>query len=450
MRTAAFLAGLVTTLFCVANTRGDDRPNMIFIMSDDQGWGDVAYNGHPILQTPNLDEMASSGICFTRFYAGASVCSPTRASCLTGRNNWRMNINGPLAADEGHLPSSEITLAEVLADHGYATGHFGKWHVGGFDTETAGAHVMPPWHAGFQECFSTHNVLRTFNPYEKLGKGGIQACYWHNGRNIPLSEAQHDASLHGDDAAIVMNKAITFIQQHSNKPFLAFIWFHNVHTPLGKNPHLMALYSGCTDQEQIYFSNITAIDKQIGRLRKTLRESNLSDNTMVWFTSDNGPNLKGKKSPKSATAQNGKFVYTALGSSGAYRGRIKTPRRIDFPAVTSDYFPTALAAVGLPLPNDRAYDGMNLLPIIEQDAQYKRPPIGFHCNGMEAWTSTPYKIVRSIKNKKKEELEWELYDLAQDPFEERNLATRKPALVKKMAAEFDTWAAAVQLDHSKK
>jgi arylsulfatase A-like enzyme len=93
---------------------------------------------------------------------------------------------------------------------------------------------------------------------------------------------------------------------------------------------------------------------------------------------------------------------------------------------------------------------MNLLPIIEQDAQYKRPPIGFHCNGMEAWTSTPYKIVRSIKNKKKEELEWELYDLAQDPFEERNLATRKPALVKKMAAEFDTWAAAVQLDHSKK
>ncbi len=470
MRTAAFLAGLVTTLFCVANTRGDDRPNMIFIMSDDQGWGDVAYNGHPILQTPNLDEMASSGICFTRFYAGASVCSPTRASCLTGRNNWRMNINGPLAADEGHLPSSEITLAEVLADHGYATGHFGKWHVGGFDAETAGAHVMPPWHAGFQECFSTHNVLRTFNPYEKLGKGGIQACYWHNGRNIPLSEAQHDASLHGDDAAIVMNKAITFIQQHSNKPFLAFIWFHNVHTPLGKNPHLMALYSGCTDQEQIYFSNITAIDKQIGRLRKTLRESNLSDNTMVWFTSDNGPNLKGKKSPKSATAQNGKFVYTALGSSGAYRGwkrdcyegglrvpgilewpgRIKTPRRIDFPAVTSDYFPTALAAVGLPLPNDRAYDGMNLLPIIEQEAQYKRPPIGFHCNGMEAWTSTPYKIVRSIKNKKKEELEWELYDLAQDPFEERNLATRKPALVKKMAAEFDTWAAAVQLDHSKK
>ena len=469
MRTVAFLVAFVPAFVLLENTRADDRPNMIFVMSDDQGWGDVAYNGHPILKTPHLDSMAESGLRFDRFYAGASVCSPTRASCLTGRNNWRMDINGPLAADEGHLPATEITLAEVLTEQGYATGHFGKWHVGGFDAETAGPHVMPPWHAGFQECFSTHNVLRTFNPYNKLGKGGIKACYWHNGRNIPLTEARQEASLQGDDAAIVMNKAITFIQQQSNKPFLAFIWFHNVHTPLGKNPDLMAQYSGCSDQEQIYFSNITAVDKQIGRLRAALQECNIANNTMVWFTSDNGPNLKGKKNPKIAIAQNGKFAYTALGSTGAFRGwkrdcyegglrvpgilewpsRIKKPRRTDFPAVTSDYFPTALAAVGLPLPDNRTYDGINLLPIIEQEAIYKRPPIGFHCNGMEAWTSTPYKIVRSIKNKKKEDLDWELYDLIQDPFEEHNLATSKPALVKKMAAEFDKWAAAVQLDKSK-
>lgn len=469
MQTVTFLAAFVTAFFFVEKIWADDRPNMIFVMSDDQGWGDVAYNGHPILKTPNLDDMASTGICFDRFYAGASVCSPTRTSCLTGRNNWRMNINGPLAADEGHLPASEVTLAEVLAEHGYATGHFGKWHVGGFDAETAGPHVMPPWHAGFHECFSTHNVLRTFNPYKKLGKGGIKACYWHNERNIPLSEAQQDPSLHGDDAAIVMNKAITFIQQQqqSNKPFLAFIWFHNVHTPLGKNPDLMAQYSDCTEQEQIYFSNITAIDSQIGRLRMTLRECNLANNTMVWFTSDNGPNLKGKKSPRSALAQDGKFVYTALGSAGAYRGwkrdcyegglrvpgilewpaRIKKSRHTDFPAVTSDYFPTALAAAGLPLPDDRTYDGMSLLPIMDQENNFLRPPIGFHCNGMEAWTSTPYKIVRSIKNKKRENLDWELYDLVQDPFEENNLANSKPTLVEKMATEFDEWAAAVQLEH---
>ena len=238
-----------------------------------------------------------------------------------------------------------------------------------------------------------------------------------------------------------MTKAISFIQQQQqSKPFLAFIWFHNVHTPLGKNPELMAFYSGCTEQEQIYFSNITAIDKQIGRLRMTLRESNLADNTMVWFTSDNGPNLKGKKNPKSATAQDGKFVYTALGSSGAYRGwkrdcyegglrvpgilewpdGIKESRHTDFPAVTSDYFPTALAAAGLPLPDDRTYDGINLLPVIEQENNFLRPPIGFHCNGMEAWTSTPYKIVRSLKNKKRE-LGLGTLQLVQDSFVEHNL-----------------------------
>jgi arylsulfatase A-like enzyme len=470
MRTVAFLVVFVPAFVLLENTRADDRPNMIFVMSDDQGWGDVAYNGHPILKTPHLDSMANSGLRFDRFYACASVCSPTRASCLTGRNNWRMDINGPLAADEGHLPANEITLAEVLTEHGYATGHFGKWHVGGFDAETAGPHVMPPWHAGFQECFSTHNVLRTFNPYNKLGKGGIKACYWHNGRNIPLTEAQQEASLQGDDAAIVMNKAIEFIhQQQSNKPFLAFIWFHNVHTPLGKNPDLMALYSDCTEQEQIYFSNITAIDDQIGRLRMALRERDLASNTMVWFTSDNGPNLKGKKTPKAAIAQNGKFIYTALGSTGAYRGwkrdcyegglrvpgilewpsRIKKPRHTDFPAVTSDYFPTALAAAGLPLPNDRTYDGINLLPVIEQENNFKRTPIGFHCNGMEAWTSTPYKIVRSIKNKKKQSLDWELYNLVHDPYEEHNLATSKPDLVSRMAKEFDDWAQAIQLEKVK-
>ncbi len=471
MRTVAFVVALVPAFVLLEITRADDRPNMIFIMSDDQGWGDVAYNGHPILKTPHLDSMAESGLRFDRFYAGASVCSPTRASCLTGRNNWRMDINGPLAADEGHLPANEITLAEVLMEHGYATGHFGKWHVGGFDAETAGPHVMPPWHAGFQECFSTHNVLRTFNPYNKLGKGGIKACYWHNGRNIPLTEARHDVSLQGDDAAIVMNKAITFIQQQqqSNKPFLVFIWFHNVHTPLGKNPNLMAQYSGCSEQEQIYFSNITAVDKQIGRLRTTLRECNLANNTMVWFTSDNGPNLKGKKNPKAAITQNGKFVYTALGSTGAYRGwkrdcyegglrvpgilewplRIKKSRHTDFPAVTSDYFPTALAAVGLPLPKDRTYDGINLLPIIDQETNFKRLPIGFHCNGMEAWTSTPYKIVRFIKNKKKQSLDWELYNLLHDPYEEHNLATSRPDLVSRMAKEFDEWAHAIQLEKVK-
>ncbi|HAW98006.1 MAG TPA: N-acetylgalactosamine-6-sulfatase, partial [Opitutae bacterium] len=232
-------------LVCLAawSAHGETLPNMVFLMTDDQGWGDVGYNGHPKIKTPHLDDMAKTGIRFDRFYAGGSVCSPTRASCMTGRCNWRVSINDPSRADEEHLPQEEITLPEALKAKGYATGHFGKWHLGGFNEKMAKGpvHVMPPWKAGFEECFSSFNVLVTHDPYARIGKHGIEGLYWHNGRNIPFEEGQKDPTLRGDDAAIVMNKAIPFIREQAKakKPFLAVIWFHNVHTPLGKNPELM-------------------------------------------------------------------------------------------------------------------------------------------------------------------------------------------------------------------
>ena len=115
-------------LVCLATWSADGEmlPNMVFLMTDDQGWGDVGYNGHPKIKTPHLDDMAKSGLRFDRFYAGASVCSPTRASCMTGRCNWRVSINDPSRADEEHLPQEEITLPEALKAKGYATGHFGN------------------------------------------------------------------------------------------------------------------------------------------------------------------------------------------------------------------------------------------------------------------------------------------------------------------------------------
>ena len=447
-------------------------PNMIFLMTDDQGWGDVAYNGHPKIKTPNLDAMAKAGIRFDRFYAGASVCSPTRASCLTGRCNWRVNINTPLRADEGHLPQEEITLPEALKEKGYATGHFGKWHLGGFNTKMAKGplHVMPPWKAGFEECFSTFNVLVTHDPYAKLGKHGIEGSYWHNGRNIPLEEGQKDPTLRGDDAAIVMNKSIAFIRRQAaaGKPFLAVIWFHNVHTPLGKNPKLMKQYADFEFQEQVYYSNITAVDTQVGVLRKELRKLGVAENTMVWFTSDNGPNLKGKKNVMYGKAQGGRFNYTPIGSSGAYRGwkrdcyegglrmpgilewpaKVKKPFATDIPTVTSDYFPTALDAAGIPLPADREYDGISLMPLIEGRMDARKGAIGFHCRGMQAWTETRYKIVRTLA-KKKPSSQWELYDLLADPFEEKDLAKQRPEIVARMAKDFLAWAKSVEADQQK-
>ena len=473
MKTRLLIKSLILAGLALGSlsTRAASPPNMIFVMTDDQGWGDVAYNGHPEIKTPHLDAMSKAGIRFDRFYATASVCSPTRASCLTGRNNWRMNFNGPMREDEGHLPQEEITIAEALKAKGYATGHFGKWHVGGFNPETSGAHLMPPWEAGFDECFSTHNVVITHDPYAKLGKLGAKALYWHNGRHIPFEEGQNDPALRGDDAAIVMSKAIGFIRQQakSDKPFLAVVWFHNVHTPLGKNPELMKQYADSSTQEQIYYSNITAVDTQVGVLRAELRKLGVADNTMLWFTSDNGPNLKGKKTVMYGDAQGGKFNYTPIGSSGAYRGwkrdcyegglrmpgilewpaKIKIPFTTDIPAVTSDYFPTALAAAGIPLPTDREYDGINLLPLIAGRMSERPGAIGFHCNGMEAWTETRYKIVRTIKAKKKASNAWELYDLLSDPFEENDLANNMPEELARLVKDFAVWAESCETDQQK-
>ena len=456
-------------LFVPFSAARSAQPNMIFLLTDDQGWGDVAYNGHPKLKTPALDAMSKAGIRFDRFYAAASVCSPTRVTCLTGRNNWRVNINGPVRPDEAHLPVEEITIAEAIKSKGYASGHFGKWHVGGFSKERAGAHYMTPSMAGFDEWFSTRNVISTFDPYKRTPKGGVIDLYYDNGRNIPMEEAQKDPTLRGDDAAIVMTKALDFIRKHAKtgKPFMAKIWFHNVHTPLGKNPELMSLYKDCEPQEQVYFANITAIDRQVGRLRAELRKLGIADSTMVWFASDNGPNLKGKKNVKTAKAQGGKFNYTPIGSSGAYRGwkrhlheggvivpgllewpsKIKKPFATSHAAVTTDYFPTVLDILDIPLPDDREYDGISLLPLIEGKVTQRDKPIGFQANGWSAWTEHRYKIVRA--SKKVGTGEWLLYDLANDPFEENDLAAKQPDRVKTMVAAFDEWAASVEADLAK-
>ncbi len=468
---------LLTGLFiacCAALAKAETpaantQPNIIFLLTDDQGWGDVGYNGHPKIKTPELDAMSQAGIRFDRFYAGASVCSPTRVTCLTGRNNWRVNISGPSRPDEAHLPTEEITLPEAIKAKGYVSGHFGKWHVGGFSRERAGSHYMTPGMSGFDHWFSTFNVLRTYDPYNKMPKGGLLDLYYDNGRLIPFEEARKDPSLRGDDAAIVMNKAIDFIrnQTKQEKPFMAVVWFHNVHTPLGRNPELMALYEDCEPQEQIYFSNITAIDRQVGQLRRELRKLKIADNTMLWFASDNGPNLKERKNVKSADAQGGKFKYTPIGSTGAYRGwkrhlheggvivpgilewpaKISKPFATSYPAVTTDYFPTVLDALNIPMPTDRDYDGISLMPLIEGKATTRDQPIGFHSNGWDAWTEQRYKIVRS--SEKVGTGKWELYDLANDPFEEHDLASQQPERLKTMLKAYNTWANSVEVDLQK-
>ena len=273
--------------------------NFILCMTDDLGWGDPGYNGNQIIKTPNLDDMASGGLVFNRFYSSSPVCSPTRGSCLTGRHPYRYGIFG---ANTGHLPKEEITLAGILKGKGYRTGHFGKWHLGtltksikdsirgGKDEEK---HYAPPWEHGFEVCFSTEAKVPTYDPMlTPIGWQGntdpnkeFGTYYWNKKGDIVTE------NLNGDDSRIIMDRAIPFIKEsvEQNQPFFMVIWFHTPHLPVLADSVTKLLYYEFNDEEQNYYGCITAMDKQMGRLRASLKELGVGENTMVLFNSDNGP-----------------------------------------------------------------------------------------------------------------------------------------------------------------
>ncbi|TKG97483.1 N-acetylgalactosamine 6-sulfate sulfatase [Puteibacter caeruleilacunae] len=438
-----------------------DRPNVILIMADDMGWGDTGYNGHPRIKTPHLDDMANNGLRFSRFYSGGPVCSPTRGSCLTGRNPNRYGI---FSANVGHLKKEEITLAGVFKTKDYATGHFGKWHLGTLFPDFSGkgpkrdpkANYLTPGMSGFDEWFSTEFAVATYDPY-KLDKlhefrGDRRRCYVENGEVLK-------EDLTGCDSKIIMDRALPFINKcvAEKKPFFTVIWFHAPHAPIVGHPKYMKeLYADCSEDQQHYYSVITALDVQVGRLRQELKELGIDDNTIVCFTSDNGP--------EGNPGRRGRYQ----GSAGELRGRkrslyeggirvpgiiewpekIKEARVCDMPAVTSDYFSTFCDLLGYKVKDNRPYDGESLLPLIEKGKSKRKHNIGFWFTGhnQEALSGNRYKLIHNIgdtrarsDNSKNLRQEFELYDLINDPGETKNIIADHPKVGKAMKKELEVF-----------
>jgi arylsulfatase A-like enzyme len=434
-------------------------PNIILCMGDDHGWGDVGYHGHPFAKTPNLDRMAAEGLRFDRWYAAAPVCSPTRGSCLTGRHPYRYGI---YSANVGSLKDEEVCLAEVLQTRGYATGHFGKWHLGTLTTTIADANrgkagsaavFSPPWKNGFDACFSTESKVPTFNPMKnppavsreaKKGPEGIPygTHYW-----IAPETTVPDDELAGDDSKLIMDRALNFIGSAATakKPFFAVIWFHAAHSPVVADEAHRALYPdhpfGLYGQH--YHGCITALDDQIGRLRQELEKLGVSKNTMLWYSSDNGPESGAKDGAGTAHPFRGR-------KRSLYEGGVRVPgilvwpsvvtkpRITEVPCVSSDYFPTILDVLDIETP-DRPYDGISLLPLIKGEATARNAPIGFQSASQQSWVEDRYKLYTGDKGKT-----WELYDLQADPSEVRNLADAEPHRVRELTKNLQAWIASCQ------
>ena len=376
---------------------------------------------------------------------------------MTGRHPYRYGIH---TANAGQIRDREITLAEMLKDHGYSTGHFGKWHLGTLTNEREDGrrggrrpeHYAPPWEHGFDESFSAEVQMPTWNPM--VGQA-FPSKYW-TGPGEYATE-----NLEGDDSRVIMDRAIPFIRKAAKggAPFFAVIWFHTPHRPVLAGPRHREMYAGFSEGEQHYYGCITALDEQVGRLRAALRQLEVADNTMLWYCSDNGPE---GRTPHAGTDR---------GSSGGLRGRkrslfeggvrvpgiLEWPSRVQagrstaVPCSTSDYLPTVAAAQGQSVPSDdRPVDGISLLPLLDGDMQRRGKRIAFQCpdrgeRGRQSRLGSPdhaligdrYKFLSYLNEERSGEDM--LFDLALDPGERDNLVRSLPELAALLKSELREW-----------
>ena len=399
---------------------GESRPNLILCMTDDQGWGDVGYQGLKRIATPNLDAMAANGLRCDRYYAQPS-CSPTRASVMTGRHPNRMGVFWPGMP----LRKQEVTIAQVAQQAGYATGHFGKWHLNG----VAGpGKVIPdsdplsPRHFGFDESFSVSNYFE------------LDWTFGHNG----VAE-----KATGDGSEVIVSQALTFIGDATKRrqPFLAVVWFGSPHVPHQPLPADLAAAGGSG-----YYAEILAVDRSMGTLRSGLRTMGIADNTVLWFSSDNGGWLDPKKPDAHGTN------LDLRGRKGdVWEGGIRVPAIIEWPAkitrptITTipvgvvDIFPTIIDLLHLTVGHPVPLDGISLVPLLEGTMTKRPRPLGFWQHaGPSAWTDNQYKLVKTT------EKTWSLFDIVADRTESNDLAEQQPEILARMKNELETWIASVK------
>lgn len=440
------------------------KPNIILVMTDDQGWFDAGFNGNSEILTPEMDKLAREGVIFNRFYSASAVCSPTRASLITGRNPLRMNIPH---ANTGHMEDGEITIPEILKGKGYATGHFGKWHLGTLsktipDANRGGRkkfidHYSIPAEHGYDVFFCTESKVPTFDPMvspasfsagESLHYGwrAVQdkdsindygTAYWE-GENLRTTD-----NLGGDNSRVIMDRVLPFIRNALDReqPFFSTIWFHTPHLPVVSDSIHRSYYKDLDLAKQLYYGTITAMDEQLGRLWEDLEKAGVEDNTILFFCSDNGPE---RNTPGSAG------IYRERKRS-LYEGGVRVPafviwkdglegdRRIDYPAVTSDYLPTLLDILDLDYPDDRPLDGVSILGAMKGLETERQEPIGFIFRQKISWVNHQYKLIGDQKGS-----QFELYDLLNDEAEKENIIEIHPRIAEEMKAELFQWLASVE------
>lgn len=448
---AAFLPGLLLA------ADESPRPNVILVMSDDQGFGDLGVHGNPKLKTPNLDRFARQSIELTQFYV-CPVCSPTRSSLMTGRYNYRTGVVDTYLG-RSIMFEGETTLAEMLSAAGYRTGIFGKWHLG----DNYPTRAMDQ---GFQESL----VLKgggIGQPSDPPGGGSyLDPLLMHNGRL---------EKMHGYCSNVYVDAAIKFIEQDRQQPFFVYLPFNAPHSPLEAPAEEYAAYkrenlsadqfpqTGYPVRKQMdaddlakLYAMIANIDANFGRLMQKLDELQLADNTIVIFLTDNGPQQPrynaGLHGLKASVYEGGIHVPCFI----RWPQRLPAGEKVDLPAAHIDITPTLLEACRVEPRANIQFDGRSLLGVLTGESR-ERPERTLFFQWHRGDTPEKYRnfAARGPRwkllqpqgapgTKLPDPLPLELYDLSNDPYEEHNLAAEHPEIVADLKRQYEDWFDAMQ------
>ncbi len=442
--TAPFLRAALLSLVTIAHAaQGASPPNIVFILADDLGWHQLGCYGSTFYETPNIDRLSEQGTRFTNAYAACPVCSPTRASIMTGKNPARLHLTNYIPGRNrfdrkllspdwtAHLPLKEVTIAESLKNRGYTTGHFGKWHLN-YDKHYKPNRPGDPGSQGFDE------VLTTRKPsFERIEQPEED---WHNVSRITA-------------------RAIQFIEENKSSPFFCYVTHNSIHDPEVEQKSLVEKYrakssSKITGNNPTQAAMLETLDRSVGTIIDKLAELGIEENTLVIFYSDNG-----HLGPK-----NGKPFRGSKGD--LYEGGVRMPLVVKWPrtvpsgkvceeiVISHDFFPTFCELAGQPAttgdpatPGD--IDGVSLVPLL-QDAQARldRDTIYWHFPHYHSAGLGPQGALRKGRYKL---IEWfeksidgepgarELYDLIDDPGEARNLVNKLPKVTAQLTQDLESW-----------
>ena len=428
---------ILVWVLCALSASAASRPNVLVIISDDQGYGDLGFHGNPRIRTPNLDQLARESVRLKYFYV-TPVCAPTRASLLTGRYNYRTGVTDTYLG-RAMMFSDEVTLAEIFSSAKYRTGIFGKWHLGD-------NYPMRPQDQGFQETLihKGGGIGQPSDPPE--GDSYFNPTLYRNGKAVKTK---------GYCTDIFSDAAMEFIRKHRSKPFFAWIAYNAPHTPLEVATNLVAPYTAMKldDVTAKVYAMVSNVDDNVGRILRLLDELRIAEDTIVIFLTDNGPQQArynaGMADRKGSVHEGGIRVPFFV----RWPGHLQAGREVDRIAAHIDLAPTLLEACGIPA--RKQFDGCSLWPLLTgATADWPDRTLFFQWHRGEtpelhrafAARSQKYKLLQPFGagekwNGKKV---FKFYDMENDLLESNDIADPNPDLVARMLKEYDAWFAAVK------